>query len=202
MQTNEPHGIGQCIYQIVQHKLDQANTKVQEIQYEYEMVYTQVKTLEMRMRQASTEKEVQWLKMDYQSRMNEFYFLEEQRNNAQHEASALVNLFDILYKLYVDLFKDYFQEVYDADMQEVTIGPFDDSPAGFRLLYKHGRSNTSQWTHIQNQYDFIDALVSFFVATEPQIAHALEGKKIEKDLSDVVVALGGGRFSSLPGRKR
>lgn len=189
LQTNEPGGIGQCIYQIIQRKLDLANTKVQEIQYEYEMVYTQVKTLEARMRHASTEKEVQWLKIDYQSRRNEFYFLEEQRNEAQSQASALVDLYDILYKLYVDLFKDYFQEVYDADMQEVTTGPFDDSPAGFRLLYKHGRSNTSQWTRIQNQHDFIDALSSFFVATEPQISHALGEKKLEKDLSDVVTGI-------------
>lgn len=189
LQTNESGGIGQCIYQIIQQKLDQANRKVQEIQYEYEMVYTQVKTLEARMRSASTEKEVQWLKIDYQSRMNEFYFLEEQRNAAQDQASALVNLYDTLYQLYVELFKDYFQEVYDADMQEVTAGPFDDSPAGFRLLYKHGRSNTSQWTRIKNQHEFVDALASFFVATEPQIAHALDGKKIEKDLSDVVTGI-------------
>lgn len=187
--TNEPGGIGQCIYQTIQHKLDQANRKAQEIQYEYEMVYTQVKTLEARMRHASTEKEVQWLKIEYQSRANEFYFLEEQRNEAQAQASALVNLYDTLYQLYVELFKDYFQEVYDADMQEVTTGPFDDSPAGFRLLYKHGRSNTSQWTRIKNQHDFIDSLASFFVATEPQIAHSLEGKKIEKDLSDVVTSI-------------
>ena len=141
------------------------------------------------MRQASTEKEAQWLKVEYQTHANEFYFLEEQRDSAQRQATALVNLYDQLYAQYVELFKDYFQEVYDADMQEVTTGPFDDSPAGFRLLYKHGRSNTSQWTLIQNHTDYIDALASFFVATEPQIAHSLEGKKIEKDLSDVVTAI-------------
>lgn len=189
LQTNEPGGIGQCIYQTIQHKLDQANRKAQEIQYDYEMVYTQVKTLEARMRHASTEKELQWLRMDYQSRMNEFYFLEEQRNEAQNQATALVNLYDTLYKLYIELFKDYFQEVYDADMQEVTTGPFDDSPAGFRLLYKHGRSNTSQWTRIKNQHEFSEALASFFVSTEPQIAHVLDGKNIEKHLSDVVTAI-------------
>jgi len=189
LQTNEPGGIGQCIYKIIQQKLDLVNQKTEEIQYEYERVYTEVKTLEARMQHASTEQEIQWLKMDYQSRRNEFYFLEEQRNEAQHHASELVNLYDALYKLYVELFKDYFQEVYDADVQEVTIGPFDDSPAGFRLLYKHGRSHTSQWTRIHNQREFIDALVSFFVATEPQIAHPLDGKKIEKDLSDVLTGM-------------
>ncbi len=189
LQTNEPHGIGQCIYQTLQHKLNLANEKVKELQYEYEMAYAQIKGLETRMRHSSSEKELQWLKIDYQSRMNEFYFLEEQRNGAQREASSLVDLYDTLYKLYVELFKDYFQEVYDADMQEVSTAPFDDSPAGFRLLYKHGRSNTSQWTRIKNPQEFIDSLASFFVATEPQIAHSLNEKKIEKDLSDVVTAI-------------
>jgi len=189
LQANEPGGIGQCIYQIIQGKLDRANQKTQDIQSDYERAYTQVKTIEARIRGASSEKEMQWLKVDYQSHMNEYRFLEEQRNEAQEQSTALVNLYDLLYKLYVEFFQDYFQEVYDADMQEVTTGPFDDSPAGFRLLYKHGRSNTSQWTRIHNQHEFIDALASFFVATEPQIAHALDGKKIEKDLSDVVTGI-------------
>lgn len=189
LQTNEPEGIGQCIYQIIQHKLDQANRKVQEIQYEYEMVYTQLKGLETRIQRTSTEKELEWLKVDYQSKRHEFFFLEEQRNDAQQEAGALIDLYDTLHSLYVDLFRDYFQEVYDADMQEVTTGPYDDSPAGFRLLYKHGRSNTSQWTRIYNQHDFIDALTSFFVATEPQVIHAMNLKKIEKDLADVVTGI-------------
>lgn len=187
--ANEPGGIGQCIHQMIQHKLDDANRKVQEIQYEYEASYTQVKTLESRMRHPSSEKEAQWLKVEYQSHANEYYFLLEKRDEAQHQAAALVQLYDNLYSLYVTLFKDYFQEVYDADMQEVATGPFDDSPAGFRLLYKHGRSNTSQWTLIKDQYDYVESLASFFVATEPQIAHSLEGKKIEKDLSDVVTAI-------------
>lgn len=187
--SNEVGGIGQCIYQTIQHKVDEANNKVQEIQYDYERAYTQVKTLESRMRHASTEKEVQWLKVEYQAHANEFYFLQEQRDAAQQQAAALVNLYDTLYSLYVELFKDYFQEIYDAEMQEVTTSPFDDSPAGFRLLYKHGRSNTAQWTLIKNQHDYVDSLVSFFVATEPQIAHSLDGKEIEKDLAEVVTGI-------------
>lgn len=187
--TNEAGGIGQCIHHIIQHKLDIANKKAQEIQYEYEMVYTQVKTLESRIRHASTEKEVQWIKVEYQSRANELYFLQEERDEAQFQARSLVNLYDTLYKLYLELFQNYFQEVYDADVQEVDTGPFDDSPAGFRLLYKHGRSNTSQWTRIKNSGEFVDALASFFVATEPQIADALKGEAVERDLAEVVTAI-------------
>ncbi|MBA2368388.1 MAG: hypothetical protein H0V82_05115 [Candidatus Protochlamydia sp.] len=188
MGTNEPGGIGECIQQNIQRKLDQVNKDLKDSQYEYEMLYTQIKTLESRMRHVS-EKEVQWLKMEYQSRANEFYFIQDQRDDAQNRANAVVNLYDTLYNLYIALFKEYFQEVYDADMQEVTTGPFDDSPAGFRLVYKHGRSNTSQWTRIKNQSDYIESLVSFFVATEPHIASAVEKQGVEKDLAEVVTAI-------------
>jgi hypothetical protein len=187
--TQEPGGIGQCIYQNIQHKLDLVNRKVEALQAEYEMVFTQVKTLESRMRQASTEKEVQWLKIEYQSRASEFYFLQEQRDHAQSQARNLVKLYESLHTIYMDLFKDYFQEVYDADLQEITTGPFDDSPAGFRLLYKHGRSHPSQWSRIRTPAEFIDALSSFFVATEPQIASMLEKEGIAKELSDVITAI-------------
>lgn len=189
LKTNEPDGIGQCIYRIIQEKLDQSNQQIQEIQYEYESVFTMVKTLEARMRHTSTEKELQWLRMEYQSRKNEFYFLEDQRDSLQEESQRLVNLYELLYEQYVHLFKDYFQEVYDADMHEISSSPYDDSPAGYRLLYKHGRSNTSQWTLIRSPTDFIDALASFFIATEPQISHLLEGERIKRDFGMIVTAI-------------
>ncbi len=189
MGTNEPGGIGQCIYQIIQNKLDSVNRRVQDVQYEYEMSYNQVKALESRIRQSSTEKEVQWVKAEYQSHLHEFYSLQEQRDTIQLQAKNLVNLYDSLHTLYMDLFKDYFQEVYDADVQEVKVGPFDDSPAGFRLLYKHGRSNTAQWTRIKNSMDFIESLTSFFSATEPQIAAMFEEQGLQKDLAEVVTAI-------------
>lgn len=187
MQTNEPGGIGQSIQYTIQNKIDYINKKIQDIQYDCEVAYTQVKTLESRLRHTS-EKEMQWVKMDYQNRLNEFNFLEGQKGTFQKQINSFVRLYDTLYQSYLELFKEYFQEVYDADMQEVTTNPFDDSPAGFRLLYKHGRNNPSQWTRIRNLNDFIDTLSAFFVATEHQIGSILE-KGMEKDLSDVVSAI-------------
>lgn len=188
MGAQEPGGIGQCIYQVIQRKIDQLNRKVEEIQYQYEMAFTQLKIVESRIRQASTEKELQWLRVEYQGRANEFYLLEEQRDASQNQAKALVGLYDTLYQQYVELFKDYFQEVYDAEMQEVTTGPFDDSPAGFRLLYKHGRSNPSLWTRITGPADFVDSLASFFSSTETIIASQIN-KELIRDLSEVVTAI-------------
>lgn len=189
MGTQEPHGIGQCIQNTIQHRLDEVNREIQDTQAQYEMMYAQVKTSESRIRHASSEKEAQWLKMEYQNRASEFYFLQENRDLAQAKAQKLVNLYQGLYSLYQDLFKQYFQEVYDADMQEVETGPFDDSPAGFRLLFKHGRTQTGAWTRIQNPQDFIDALSTFFISTETQVMQAFEKEELDKEISEVVTAI-------------
>lgn len=182
-------GIGQTIYQILQNKVNQANEKIQEIQYEYEQVYHQLQLTEGRLRTASTEQELHWIKAEYQSRRHEFRTLEEIRDTNADKAKRFANLFDILVDHYLSLFKDYFQEVYDADMHDIQTGPFDDSPAGFRLLYKHGRNNTSLWTRIHNSTEFIDALASFFVATEPHITSDDALKGLERDISEIVTAI-------------
>jgi hypothetical protein len=182
-------GIGQTIYEILQNKVTQANEKIQEIQYEYEQVYYQLQLVEGRLRTASTEQELQWIKAEYQSRRHEFRTLEEIRDTNASKAKRFATLFDVLVNHYLSLFKDYFQEVYDADMHDVQAGPFDDSPAGFRLLYKHGRSNTSLWTRIQNSTEFIDSLSSFFVATEPHITADETLAGLERDISEIVTAV-------------
>lgn len=186
---NEAGGIGAVLYEIIKSKVEECNQRVQEVQYDYEQMFTQLKTLEMRMRSASSEKEVQWLKMEYQTKRNEFHTLEEIRDTANNKAHRFANLFDALIDEYDALFPKYFQEVYDADMHDITAGPYDDSPAGFRLLYKYGRSNTSQWSRIKTPNEFIEDLASFFTATESEIVNAKNFEGLQSDLSDIITAI-------------
>lgn len=185
----EAGGIGQQLYDIIKRKLDIVNRKVQDHQSEYEQMYTQVKYLENRIRQASTEKEIQWLKVEYQMKTNEFYFLEEMRNKEHAKARVFADLFNMLIDIYMNKFPDYFQEVYDPDMHEVQIGPYDDSPAGFRLLYKHGRANTSQWTSINTPNEFVEALSAFFTATESEVVSDPRLDGFQTDISEIVTAI-------------
>lgn len=189
LETEEPGGIGQCLYHIVQQKLERANEKVHEYQFEYEQLYGQIQQLEMRIRSASTEKEAQWIRVEYQSKVNEFQLLQEMRDNAHAQAQTYANLINLLIEKYDTLFPQYFQEVYDADMHEVNVGPYDDSPAGFRLLYKHGRTSTAQWTKIKTPQEFVDALANFFISTEQElVSHELLGH-MESDIAEIVTAL-------------
>lgn len=184
----ENGGIGQCLYQFIQKKLEEMNEKNKRLNEEHEQIYAQVKYMESRIKHAS-EKEAPWLRAEYQSKRNEFYTFEELKNKTQMKASRYANLYNVLVKYYDDLFPQYFQEVYDADMHDVSSAPYDDSPAGFRLLYKFGRSHTASWQRIYTPSQFIDALASFFSTTEVQIAANDELIGMEDDFSEVVTAI-------------
>lgn len=186
LKPEEKGGIGYCIYTVLQASLERYNAKVADLQAQYEMLYTHLKHLEGRMQRASTEDEIKWLKVEYQARSNEFYSVEDLRNTAHQNAQKIVKLFDVLVNHYFRLFPAYFQEVYDPDMQDVEAGPFDDSPAGFRLLYKHGRSNTSLWTKIYTPEEYIEALIAFFTSTETEIAASPEMEGLQEELTRIV----------------
>lgn len=187
--SDEPGGIGASLHQIIVRKLEESNQKVKDTQYEYETIFAQLKTLETRIRHATSEKDAQWIRMEYQSKRNEFYTLEDIRDEAHRKAEKFANLHNILIEIYDDLFPQYFQEVYDADMHDVNAGPYDDSPAGFRLLYKYGRSNTSQWSRIKTPSQFIESLSSFFTSTENEVLASPLLKGIENDISEITTAI-------------
>lgn len=186
LKPEEKGGIGYCIYTLLRSRLEYYNAKVRDLQSEYEQLFTHLKHLEGRMRRAVTEEEVKWLKVEYQTRSNQFYSVEEMRDSVHQKAQKIGNLYNVLIDHYFKLFPNYFQEVYDADMQEVQAGPFDDSPAGFRLLYKHGRTNTSQWTMIRSSDEYVEALVAFFTSTETEIASLPEMEDLQEELTQLV----------------
>jgi hypothetical protein len=62
--------------------------------------------------------------------------------------------------------------------------------AGFRLVFKHGRSDSSLWTLIHDQSQFIQALVEFFTLIEHPLTHTCRTpveKKIVEEMTTVVI---------------
>ncbi|MBA3603824.1 MAG: hypothetical protein H0W50_09355, partial [Parachlamydiaceae bacterium] len=182
-------GIGYVIYTILQDKLEQTKRMFEEVKIEHEQALTHLRYLETRLRTASSEKDAEWIKSEYRTRRYAFEQIEERFNAYQYKAKRYSSLLDQLVDLYSDLFPSYFQEVYDADMHEISVGPYDDSPAGFRLLFKYGRANTAQWNRIQSPSEFIEALASFFVATESEVSNHPDIGGLERDVSDITTAI-------------
>lgn len=189
LQSNEPGGIGECMHRFLNEKLKEYQKNIQDLQSHYELLFLQLKALEGRMKNASSESQLAWMKADYDSRYNEFLFTEEKRNAAHEKAKRFSGLPPFLSKFYIEKLPEYFQEIYDADMQEVAREFYDDSPAGFRLLCKHGRSNPSLWTMIYTAEQYVDSLAEFFTVMENEISVASEAEGLRDEISQLVTEM-------------
>jgi hypothetical protein len=179
-------GIGPFLYAFLKEKLEKINLLIEEYNSVCEQLYVHVKQAKSRLEQSTSDQEARWLRAEYQNRLYSYNAQVDLRDEAHHKGTRYAHLANDLLALYDALFPHYFQEVYDADMHEVQESAYDDSPAGFRLLYKHGRSNTSQWTMIYTPEEYIEALSNFFIATEAEITSSTVFHGLQKDIAEIV----------------
>lgn len=185
----ENGGIGRCLYDALQEVLLAVDEEIKECESKYDHLAASTLSVEGRLRRPVAEGEREWLFAEYQMRKAELNRVLAERERVYEKGRQLANLLPFLMTTYDQKFRDYFQEIYDAEMHEVGVGFYDDSPAGFRLLYKHGRSNPALWTLIYGPADFVDALAAFFLATETDILHATQVKGLEKEVSALITAV-------------
>ncbi len=189
VEQHHPHGIGEAIYTALKELIEGINEQIEISQSHYEHLFAQVKLIEGRMRRASSDTEAAWLRADYSLRRQEIDRALRDRDRAAMQGQAVSQLYPRLIEYYGKKIRDYFQEVYDAEMHDLTSNPYDDSPAGFRLLYKHGRTLTTSWTPISSPEEYLDSLTAFFVSTEVDLATELELEGLEKELSRLVTTI-------------
>lgn len=188
---DEEGGVGQLVYEEAKQKVDEANRLVEDSRQQYDALNVEMSLIEGRLRSASTEKELQWLKSEHLSRQAEQYHLRQQCDIAVERANKIAHLHELLLEQYDRLLKEYFQEIYDPDLHEVQTGLYDDSPAGFRLLYKHGRSHSALWTVIRSLEEWRDALASFFSITEQELLVLPELQNVEEEVRHITSRLVG-----------
>lgn len=183
VQPEEPHGIGKAIYNQIQEKITELNQEIEAAQSKYDHLFAQVKTLEGRLTRGG-ERETEWLRADYQMRIHEINRVVQERDEFYEKGQRLTHLYPFLIDFYGKKIFEYFQEVYDSEMHDVKGSPFDDSPAGFRLLYKHGRKNPALWTLVLNSDQYINYLSAFFISTEVELNQLPEIKGLQKEVGE------------------
>ena len=186
LNQDEPGGIGQIIYKFVEERIAGCNQKLEEYQQDYEIAFSQLRATETLLKQASSEADARRLKAEYQARAYHMQSCLEIRDQYYKKCSFYPHLFSFLIKQFDEQFPEYFQEIYDAEMQEVETTEYEDSPAGFRLVYKHGRRDASLWTMIYTQDQFINSLIDFFSFVEPQIMGACQTKGCDEDIKEII----------------
>jgi hypothetical protein len=187
--TDEPSGIGELIHKHIEEKLQKINEKIQKFQQESQAAYDAAKTAEVLLRQAGSESEARRLQAEYQSRSFHMQSCLSLRDELYAEGSHYSNFISFLLEKYDALFPEYFQEIYDPNMAQPNVELHEDSLAGFRLVYKHGRIDPSQWTLIYREEEYIDSLCDFFSSIEPRIAPEIEWEDGKKELSFLTTAL-------------
>lgn len=188
----DPHeegGIGALIHRHLERRLQEENEELQKYQEESIISMQQVQATERLLQQARSEEEGRRLLAEHQARLYQMHACFEKRDQHYANAENLAQFFSFLLKQYDVLFPLHFQEIYDADMSDVTDLSTDDSPAGFRLVYKHGRSQTGSWNFIKTAKDYLQALEGFFLRSESFIEENIKWKLGKKELAELTTQI-------------
>lgn len=86
-------------------------------------------------------------------------------------------------------FPYYFQEVYDPQMHEFKGVIYEDNPAGFRLVYKHGTNNPLAWTLIYSKEQYLSCIDNYLVLMVPILIANCEWEKGKDSMQSIVDSL-------------
>lgn len=183
----EPQGIGACFYEIIEKSIERLKQEIEELEVRYEGLYTEVKHWENRLNNVSSSEDLKWYQTEYKHRCQEIDYILHIRDLCISKGNKIGSLWSFLLEQYKVIFPEYFQEVYDPEMIDCKSSCFyADRPAGFRLMYKHGRSKTGQWTMIYEPHEYIQSLVEFFNMTEETIASHEHMEDLKEEFSEMI----------------
>ncbi len=182
-------GLGDILYATIDEQLQKTNHTIDKINQETQNAWDQYNVAKALLNQASSESEMLRWRADCTARWHHFQSLKDIRDDHQRFAEHLSLLFSFLIKQYLEKIPVYFQEVYDPEMSDLSYHQYEDAPAGFRLVYKHGRLDASLWTSIHSQEEFVKALVDFFTMTEHEIVQSFESEQEKRSVIDVTSRL-------------
>lgn len=170
-------GIGEFLYNYLNNELQQCNSELETIQNEAMHEKEAIEYLDA-MRASKSELSV------HEARFNE---LMERRQEMIEKAEFLSKLFSTLVNQYDQKLQEYFQELFDPSIAGERGHIFEDSPAGFRLVYKHGLRDASKWTYIDSGEKFVTVLREFFSITERELD--IQGPVHTRFVSDLITSL-------------
>ena len=182
LNVKEKNGIGALLYHEIQKKLDESNEKLGKLHDEYEKAYHHTMTSQAFLSRATTYDDARRKKAELNTSAAHMDAIQYMRDETQGASRHYAEFFNFLIKNYSEKFPEYFQEIYDPEVVDRKVAPYDDSPAGFRLVYKHGRSDPSTWTFVSSEKEFIAILSQFFLAVEGDLIALCEWERGKKEL--------------------
>ncbi len=187
--TKSDYSIAKCIYLYMEKQMYTFEEKIQHHQKEYEQEFFRVKMLENKVANIESERMASWVKVEYQSHLNEMNYHLKMRNRLIDKKEKMSGLLVEILKVYDQFFPRYFQEIYDPIIQQTSQEILEDSPAGFRLIYKHGRQDPTLWMPITSKDEFTQSLKDFFSQTEYEISKSETMEDFKEEYSQIVTEI-------------
>jgi hypothetical protein len=175
-------GIGEVIYRHLEEKLRSSNESLFNMQQEYERARSQLAAIQSLMATSDPER-LRRLKIEGESALYHLRSCEEMMEDAGEDSKNYSEFFKFILEQYELQFQFYFQELYDPDLFEISGGIFEDRPAGFRLVYKHGRSEPRVWELIKDEKQYIKSLRDFFISIEMALVNNCTWEKGKGEIS-------------------
>ncbi len=187
--SRDPDGIGELVYNQAQEQLGLFQAEEVALASRYDHTFAQVKMLESRLRRAESEQDVRWMHMEYRQKLQEIDDVATEQQRLYQKSKQFTTTINQFQDHILKSFPHHFQEVYDAELERDRGGLYDDAPAGFRLLYKHGRTQPSNWTFIHDVTEYRDALRQYFLSLERELISMPENQSLEKEYGALFTAI-------------
>lgn len=155
---------------------DEKEQSLQEVEHQLSVSMARLNTLSSRIKRSQNEEDARRIKGEYEARAYLHKQLVHEKKEAVKQLKLYRKLPNFLIEIFCEMFPEHFQEIYDPELrgEKEAEELYEDSPAGFRLLYKHGRTDPTMWTMIEGEEQFIQALIEFFLSTEREITQDLD----------------------------
>ncbi len=188
LHPDKKEGVGSFLYAKVDSHLQKCNREIDELREQYEQEIGAAYAIESMMQGAISEARRHQLKTELMSLSISANSTLERRSHLIERSKELVGFFSFLIQRYSEKLQEEFQELFDPTVLGEEELLSEDSPAGFRLVYKHGRADASQWSSIHTAEGYIEALRLFFSSVEEDIAAASRvAEELTKEITTALI---------------
>jgi hypothetical protein len=186
MHPSQQGGVGAFIHKILSQKIDQCQLQIERLNREYEQAVGAIQAIDAMINGSLNDERRHQLKAEATTHILNANFLSEERSRFIDQADALSKFFPSILEQYDRHLQESFQELFDPALIGDEGAHYNDSPAGFRLVYKHGRRDASLWTPIGNGEQYVDALREFFSSVEHELVFSLPKEIVSEITTDLI----------------
>lgn len=179
MHPDEPSGISRFLYQLIDEKLQTTNKQLRVLAAEYESKARAAQALEVMFHRSFNDMQRQQIKSEWMSAVYGAESAKKEIELLSSKGEELSSLFSFMIQSYDKSLSELFQEIFDPSLVRNTDEMIDDSPAGFRLAFKHGRMSAAVWTFIRSEQAFIESLTEAFSLVEQEMVRNLPKQEEE-----------------------